>query len=87
MKVLQKDIEAMETGQASPIRVSLKERMKSIGDTPDAITVIDGCAQSAQVIRLINTSDRYACQACPVDIITLILPFSNPTLSTLTYLL
>ena len=50
MKVLQKDIEAMETGQASPIRVSLKDRMKSIGDTPDAISVIDGCAQSAQVL-------------------------------------
>ena len=55
MKVLQKDIEAMETGQASPIRVSLKDRMKSIGDTPDAISVIDGCAQSAQVLWEVMT--------------------------------
>jgi len=67
MKVLQKDIEAMETGQASPIRVSLKDRMKSIGNTPDAIAVIDGCAQSAQVLR------EFMTYAYVVDIPTLTL--------------
>ena len=68
MKVLQKDIEALETGQASPIRVSLKDRMKSIGDTPDAISVIDGCAQSAQVLS------EFITYASIVDITTLTLP-------------